>query len=123
MLSRKVWSLRSAALHCGAGSAGMPSARGNIEPGSSLAIPTSPIKPVRSSIFTNGFGKVPHLGPDDYVISADEKTSIQARRRKQPTLPPAPGRPTRVEHEYFRQGAWTYLAAWRCPSSKSLRSL
>jgi hypothetical protein len=24
----------------------------------------------------------------------------------------APGRPTRVEHEYFRQGAWTYLAAW-----------
>ena len=52
------------------------------------------------------------LGPDDYVISADEKTSIQARRRKQPTLPPAPGRPTRVEHEYFRQGAWTYLAAW-----------
>src|SRR5215469_5666906 len=24
------------------------------------------------------------LGPDDYVISADEKTSIQARRRKQP---------------------------------------
>ncbi len=52
------------------------------------------------------------LGADDYVISADEKTSIQARRRKQPTLPPAPNRPTRVEHEYFRQGAWTYLAAW-----------
>jgi hypothetical protein len=52
------------------------------------------------------------LGADDYVISADEKTSIQARRRKQPTLPPAPRRPTRVEHEYFRQGAWTYLAAW-----------
>ena len=23
-----------------------------------------------------------------------------------------PGRPTRVEHEYFREGAWTYLAAW-----------
>jgi len=49
---------------------------------------------------------------DDYVISADEKTSIQARRRKHPTLPPAPNRPTRVEHEYFRKGAWTYLAAW-----------
>jgi hypothetical protein len=59
MLSRKAWSLRSAALRCGAGSAEMPSARGNIEPGSSLAIPTSPIKPVRSSIFTNGFGKAP----------------------------------------------------------------
>jgi hypothetical protein len=52
------------------------------------------------------------LGADDYVISADEKTSIQARRRKQPTLPAAPNRPTRVEHEYFREGAWTYLAAW-----------
>src|SRR3982074_1193693 len=32
------------------------------------------------------------LGADDYVICADEKTSIQARRRKQPTLPPAPNR-------------------------------
>ena len=52
------------------------------------------------------------LGPDDYVISADEKTSIQARRRKQPTLHPAPHRPTRVENEYFREGAWVYLAAW-----------
>jgi hypothetical protein len=52
------------------------------------------------------------LGSDDYVISADEKSSIQARRRKQQTLPPAPSRPTRVEHEYFREGAWTYLAAW-----------
>lgn len=52
------------------------------------------------------------LGRNDFVISADEKTSIQARRRKQPTLPLAPNRSTRVEHEYFRQGAWTYLAAW-----------
>jgi hypothetical protein len=32
------------------------------------------------------------LSSDDYVICADEKTSIQARRRKQPTLPPAPNR-------------------------------
>src|SRR5712692_3124952 len=52
------------------------------------------------------------LGVDDYVISADEKTSVQARRRKHPTLPPASDRPMRVEHEYFREGAWTYLAAW-----------
>jgi hypothetical protein len=27
-------------------------------------------------------------------------------------LPPAPNHPTLEEHEYFRQGAWTYLAAW-----------
>ena len=52
------------------------------------------------------------LGPRDYVVCADEKTSIQARRRKHPTLPPAPGRVMRVEHEYARAGAWAYLAAW-----------
>jgi hypothetical protein len=52
------------------------------------------------------------LQSSEFVISADEKTSVQARRRKQPTLPPAAGRPMRVEHEYFREGAWTYLAAW-----------
>src|ERR1051325_9494026 len=43
------------------------------------------------------------LGANDFVISADEKTSIQARRRKQPTLAPGPNRPIRVEHEYFRE--------------------
>ena len=52
------------------------------------------------------------LRPTDFVISTDEKTSVQARRRKQPTRPVASGRPMRVEHEYFREGAWTYLAAW-----------
>jgi len=31
------------------------------------------------------------LGADEFVISADEKTSIQARRRRHPTLPPRPG--------------------------------
>lgn len=51
------------------------------------------------------------LESDEFVISADEKTSIQARRRKHPTLPPAPGRPMRVEHEYGRCGAWAYMAA------------
>ena len=52
------------------------------------------------------------LGPRDYVLCADEKTSIQARRRKHPSLPPAPGRPIYVEHEYARTGAWAYIAAW-----------
>ena len=52
------------------------------------------------------------LHSSEFVISADEKTSIQARRRKQPTLSVAVGRSMRVEHEYFREGAWTYLAAW-----------
>lgn len=52
------------------------------------------------------------LGPKDYVLSADEKTSIQARLRRKSTLPPGPYQPMRVEHEYIRTGAWTYLAAW-----------
>lgn len=52
------------------------------------------------------------LGPDDHVLSADEKTSIQARRRCHPPTPPRPGQPMRVEHEYARGGALAYLAAW-----------
>ncbi|PIV63313.1 MAG: IS630 family transposase, partial [bacterium (Candidatus Ratteibacteria) CG01_land_8_20_14_3_00_40_19] len=52
------------------------------------------------------------LGENDYVISADEKTSIQARIRKHLTSPPSLGEPMRVEHEYIRGGAWAYLAAW-----------
>ena len=52
------------------------------------------------------------LGPRDYVISTDEKTSIQARRRKHQSLAPVPWRALRVEHEYARGGALAYLAAW-----------
>ena len=52
------------------------------------------------------------LAPDDCLISADEKTSIQARVRCHPTTPPRPGQAMRVEHEYARGGALAYLAAW-----------
>jgi len=52
------------------------------------------------------------LSPKEFVISADEKTSIQARRRCHPSLPPAPDRPMLIEHEYERGGALAYLAAW-----------
>jgi transposase len=52
------------------------------------------------------------LRTDEYVLSADEKTSIQARRRLRSTLPPRPHHAARVEHEYERQGAVQYLAAW-----------
>lgn len=51
------------------------------------------------------------LEPDEFVISADEKTSIQARIRRHASMPPGPRRPLRVEHEYARGGAWAYLAA------------
>jgi hypothetical protein len=59
-----------------------------------------------------GYWQGQALGPKDYIISADEKTSIQARLRCHPSLPPAPGRVRRVEHEYERGGAVQYLAAW-----------
>jgi DDE superfamily endonuclease len=52
------------------------------------------------------------LGPKDHIVSADEKTSIQARLRCHPTLGPAPGRHRRVEFEYDRGGALQDLAAW-----------
>jgi hypothetical protein len=52
------------------------------------------------------------LGPRDYVISADEKTSIQARCRCHPTLPPGKARMMRVNHDYHRRGAVAYLAAY-----------
>ena len=52
------------------------------------------------------------LGPDEYVISSDEKTSIQARCRCHPTLAPGVARTMRVNHEYQRGGALAYLAAY-----------
>jgi len=52
------------------------------------------------------------LDPDEYVISSDEKTSIQARCRCHPTLPPGKARGMRVNHEYERGGALAYLAAY-----------
>ena len=51
------------------------------------------------------------LRSEEYVLSTDEKTSIQARSRLHPTVPTQPGSPMRVEHEYKRCGAWAYMAA------------
>jgi transposase len=52
------------------------------------------------------------LGEGEYVISADEKTSIQARCRCHPTLAPGQARTMRVNHTYGRGGALAYLAAY-----------
>jgi DDE superfamily endonuclease len=52
------------------------------------------------------------LGEGEFVVCADEKTSIQARCRCHPTLPPGKARMMRVEHEYQRKGALQYLAAY-----------
>ena len=52
------------------------------------------------------------LGTGEFVVCADEKTSIQARCRCHLTLPPGRARLMRVEHEYDRQAAVAYLAAY-----------
>ena len=52
------------------------------------------------------------LGPKDYVLSMDEKTSIQARGRRHQEMPPEPEQTRRIEAEYKRNGALQYLAAW-----------
>ncbi len=52
------------------------------------------------------------LGTNDYVLCADEKTSIQARCRCHPTLAPGKARAMRAGHDYDRGGALAHLAAW-----------
>jgi transposase len=52
------------------------------------------------------------LGPDDYVISADEKSQLQARQRRHRGQPPGPRRTRRVEFEYRRGGTLAYFAAY-----------
>ena len=62
-------------------------------------------------LYARTFEGVP-LCEDDYVVSSDEKTSIQARCRCHPTLAPGQARAMRVNHEYGRGGALAYLAAY-----------
>jgi len=52
------------------------------------------------------------LSDNEFVISADEKPSIQARCRCHPTLPPGRSRMMRVNHDYHRRGALAYFAAY-----------
>ena len=52
------------------------------------------------------------LGADEYVISADEKSQLQALHRRHPGLPAGPGRTRRVEFEYRRGGTLAYFAAY-----------
>jgi hypothetical protein len=52
------------------------------------------------------------LRPDELVISADEKSQLQALHRRHPNLAPGPGRVLRREFDYRRRGTLAYLAAW-----------
>jgi len=58
------------------------------------------------------------LGKDDYVISADEKTSIQVRKRIHSGKAPNSKQIRRVEFEYQRGGALAYIAAWDVQRAK-----
>ena len=58
------------------------------------------------------------LHPADFVLCADEKPSIQARRRKHETLPARGSRGQKVEHDYQRMGALCYLPAWDVKRAK-----
>ncbi len=46
------------------------------------------------------------------MISTDEKTGIQARKRICTTTPCAPNQKRRVESEYERKDSLAYMAAW-----------
>ncbi|MFI2031185.1 IS630 family transposase [Streptomyces buecherae] len=62
-------------------------------------------------LYARTWGGVP-LDEDEYVISADEETSIQARCRCHPTRAPGQARAMRINHSYGRGGALAYLAAY-----------
>jgi len=51
------------------------------------------------------------LHPGDYVISADEKSQLQALAGRHDPVAPGPGRPGLHEFEYKRHGTLAYLAA------------
>ena len=69
------------------------------------------------------------LRADEFVISADEKSQLQALHRRHPGLVPGPGRTRRIEFEYRRGGTLAYLAAYdvhraqvigRCPPTTGI---
>jgi transposase len=60
------------------------------------------------------------LGTDEFVLSADEKSQLQALHRRHPDLPPAAGRDRRQEFEYRRGGTLAYLAAYDVHAARVL---
>jgi hypothetical protein len=64
-----------------------------------------------------GYWQGERLHPGDYVVCADEKPSIQARKRIA-ARPARCGEGQKVEHEYERMGALCYLAAWDARHAK-----
>lgn len=63
------------------------------------------------------------LGLDDYVISADEKSQLQALQRRHPGRPPGPGHTRQVEFEYRRGGTLAYFAAYDVHHARVIGSI
>jgi transposase len=62
-------------------------------------------------LYQRVWGGIP-LGDDEYVISADEKSQLQALSRCHPELAAGPGRLRRVEFEYDRHGTLAYFGGY-----------
>jgi transposase len=56
------------------------------------------------------------------VLCVDEKTNLQPRPRRAPTLPAEPGKPVRAEHGYRRKGALHLFAAFNTRSGEVISS-
>ena len=75
--------------------------------------PRAPDFEARAAVIVDlyqGYYQGKRLRPGDRILSFDAKPQIQARGRRHATLPAAPGKPVRVEHEYTRHGALALLA-------------
>ena len=103
---------RSAAPRSGAGLARTHCAPGAIAAGSSRATRSLPARPAASSICISAAGKVQRWGRAITCSASTRRPASRQGGANIRSLPPAPGRPIYVEHEYARAGALAYLAAW-----------
>jgi len=63
------------------------------------------------------------LSEHEYVISADEKSQLQALHRRHPGRPTGPGHPRQVEFEYRRGGTLAYFAAYDIHQARVLGTI
>ena len=90
--AQATWAKRSAVRRCGGCCMKQQSSPGSTNTGSSHGMCSLPRRPGRSWTCTRACGKASRWGRQDYVLSMDEKTSIQARGRKHEEMPPEPNR-------------------------------
>lgn len=76
--------------------------------------PRDPLFLAKASVILDlyhGFWQGEPLGPNDFILSADEKSQLQILARRHATRAPQPGHMGQVEFEYQRLGTLTYQAA------------